>query len=190
MKRPELSTEISATTFREFYYLKKELMAFCKQEGIQTSGNKEALTNRIAHFLDTGEKLITNRPSSTKNTITQLHLDDKIEDNFICSQNHRAFFKKEIGKNFSFNVTFQNWLKQNSGKTYKDSIEAYYHILEDKKHSKTKINKQFEYNTYIRDFFEANKNLSLQDDIRCWRYIKSVSGHNRYEEIDLKELGK
>ncbi|WP_330370015.1 DUF6434 domain-containing protein [Butyrivibrio sp. NC2002] len=43
----------------------------------------------------------------------------KIEENIICSEVHRAFFKSKIGESFSFNVTFQKWLKANSGK-YKD----------------------------------------------------------------------
>lgn len=56
----------------------------------------------------------------------------------------------------------QHWLKNNSGKTYKDSIEAYYQIVEDKKKNKTTIDKQFEYNIYIRDFFADNKDKKLE----------------------------
>ena len=33
----------------------------------------------------------------------------------------------------------QKWLKENSGKTYKDSIDAYYKILEEKKNNKIRI---------------------------------------------------
>ena len=63
------------------------------------------------------------------------------------------FFTEKRGKGFSFNVLFQKWLKNNTGKTYGDAINAYYQILEEKKKGKTTIDKQFEYNTYIRDFF-------------------------------------
>ena len=85
---------------------------------------------------------------------------------------------------------FQRWLKTNAGKTYKDAIEAYRQILEEKKKSKTTIDKQFEYNTYIRDFFEANKDMRLEDAITCWKYKKSLKGHNRYESSDLIALDK
>ena len=88
-------------------------------------------------------------------------------------EKHRAFFKERIGKSFSFNVLFQKWLKSNAGKTYKDSINAYYKILEDKKNNKTTIDKQFEYNTYIRDFFNDNKDKTLDDAIKCWKYKNS-----------------
>ena len=88
-------------------------------------------------------------------------------------------------KQLFINVAFQQWLKSNKGKTYKEAIAAYYRIIEDKKKRKTKIDKQFEYNTYIRDFFEDNQGKSLEDAIKCWKYKKQLQGHNRYEKTDL-----
>lgn len=32
-----------------------------------------------------------------------------IEENFVCGEKHRAFFKEQVGKSFSFNVAFQKW---------------------------------------------------------------------------------
>ena len=117
--------------------------------------------------------------------IDRISMDDKIESNFVCSENHRSFFKEHVGKGFSFNVTFQNWLKTNNGKTYKEAIIDYYKIMEDKKKNKTTIDKQFEYNTYIRDFFADNKGKSLDEAIKCWKYKKQLKGHNHYEKSDL-----
>lgn len=188
MTRPPLNKQLSSVTFRNHYYLKEELVAFCKQEIIQTTGNKVELTNRIAHFLETGEKLTTKRIKKSKNNINELALTDFIETNFICSEVHRSFYKKHIGKTFSFNVKFQQWLKQNAGKTYQESIEAYFEILKNKKTTQTSIDLQFEYNTYIRDFFKANKGLSLNDGIRCWKYKKNISGPNKFEMSDLDVL--
>jgi hypothetical protein len=47
---------LNSKTFREYYYLKEELITFCRNEGLSTSGGKIELIDRIAHFLDTGEK--------------------------------------------------------------------------------------------------------------------------------------
>ena len=160
--RPELNNSLDGKTFRNYYYLKEELIAFCRANGLPASGGKIELSDRIAAFLDTGEVL---KP-----------------------EKHRSFFKERIGRSFSFNVMFQNWLKANAGKTYGDAIAAYYEIAEDKKKKKTKIDKQFEYNTYVRDFFEDNNGRSLEDAIRCWKYKKSLPGHNRYENEDLVVL--
>ena len=187
-ERPELNIELDGQTFRNFYYLKEELVAFCREYNLPVTGGKIELTNRIAHFLDTGE-IIETSSTKKKNIIVRTITEDTIiEENIVCSEKHRAFFVERIGKSFSFNVLFQKWLKSNAGKTYGDALEAYYEIIAEKKKSKSKIDKQFEYNTYIRDFFEANKDRSLREAIICWKYKKNLPGHNRYERSDLSAL--
>ena len=188
MDRPELNNQLDSKTFREYYYLKEELIDFCRKNNLQTTGGKIELTDRISKFLDTGERFFKVYDSRRTKIIDEITLESIIEDNFVCSEKHRKKYKKEIGKSFSFNVLFQKWLKSNAGKTYKDSIEAYYKILEDKKNNKTTIDKQFEYNTYIRDFFNDNKDKTLDDAIKCWKYKKSLKGSNKYEKEDLKIL--
>ena len=190
-ERPDLNTELDGETFRSFYYLKEELVDFCRENNLPVSGGKIELTDRIACFLDTGEivpKTKEKKIKAYRKQIDAISLDTIIETDFVCSEKHRAFFKDHIGKTFSFNVLFQKWLKSNSGKTYREAIDAYYQILEEKKKSKTKIDKQFEYNTYIRDFFEDNKGKTLEDAICCWKYKKSLKGHNKYERTDLSAL--
>ena len=123
-----------------------------------------------------------------KNKVTELTPESVIEPDIVCSEKHREFFINHIGQSFSFNVTFQKWLKANAGKTYCEAREAYHEIAESKKHTKTKIDSQFEYNTYIRDFFADNNGKTLKDAIRCWKYKKGLRGHNRYERTDLAAL--
>ena len=185
MERPILDKNLDSKTFRSFYFLKEELVDFCRKNGLPTSGGKIEITDRIAHFLDTGEIMSVVRERKTTAQISDIDLNTKIEPNFVCSEKHRSFFKEHIGAAFSFNVAFQKWLKNNTGKTYKEAIAAYYQILEEKKKGKTKIDRQFEYNTYIRDFFADNQGKSLEDAIKCWKYKKQMRGHNRYERIDL-----
>ena len=187
-ERPNLDIKLNSKTFKEYYYLKEELIDFCRKNNLQTTGGKIELTERIANFLDTGERTYKTH-NIRKNVMNhEITLNTIIEENFVCSEKHRAFYKEQIGNSFSFNVAFQKWLKSNSGKTYKDSIDAYYKILENKKKNKTTIDKQFEYNTYIRDFFNDNKDKSLEQAIKCWKYKKSLKGHNKYERHDLKAL--
>lgn len=146
------------------------------------------IADRIAYFLDTGKLMSAPTARKKSATISTISEDTKIEADFVCSEKHRAFFKEHIGSVFSFNVVFQKWLKNNTGKTYKEAIAAYYQILEDKKKGKSKIDKQFEYNTYIRDFFADNQGKSLEEAIKCWKYKKQLQGHNRYERTDLIAL--
>lgn len=188
--RPELSKDMESTVFRDYYYLKEELVAFCRENGLPASGGKLELTDRIVYFLDTGEVLPKQPKHTRSKTVSDsvITLSSIIEDNFVCSEKHRAFFKKEIGGSFSFNVTFQKWLKANAGKTYDDAVAAYLQIMEEKKQSKSTIDRQFEYNTYIRAFFEDNPGKALADAIKCWKYKKSLKGHNQYDRADLIAL--
>ena len=188
-ERPELNRELDGTTFRNFYYLKQELVDFCRENALPVSGGKIELTDRIACFLDTG-KVLPSRAAGRKATgkATQITDDTIIEENLTCSETHRAFFILRIGKGFYFNVPFQKWLKANAGKTYREAVESYYQILEEKRNGKKEIAAQFEYNTYIRDFFTENHGRSLEDAIACWKYKKSLPGHNRYEQSDLIAL--
>ena len=187
-ERPELTIELKSKEFLEYYYLKEELVYFCRENGLPASGGKTELTERIAYFLDTGKVLAAKTVRTQKHKISTITRDSTIESDFVCSELHRAFFKREIGESFSFNVAFQKWLKSNAGKTYADAIAAYNEIENTKKPGKKDIGSQFEYNTYVRDFFEDNKGASLEDAIKCWKYKKSIKGHNEYERTDLKAL--
>lgn len=189
-KRPILDINLDSKTFKEFYYLKEELVNFCKDNNLQATGSKEELTDRIIEFLKTGKKTFKTHNKAKAKIPYIITLDTKIESNFVCSEKHRKFYKEQIGNSFSFNVSFQKWLKNNAGKTYQESIQAYYQILNSKKKNKTIIDKQFEYNTYIRDFFNENKDKSLDEAIKCWKYKKSLKGHNKYEKEDLLALSQ
>ena len=187
-ERPDLNEKLDGETFRTFYYLKKELVDFCRKNNLPVSGGKIELIDRIACFLDTGKVLETSTKRKTTKDVGVITENTLIESIVVCSEKHRAFFKEKIGKSFSFNVLFQKWLRSNAGKTYGNAINAYYQILEEKKKDKTTIDKQFEYNTYIRHCFEDNQGRSLDEAIICWKYKKSLQGHNRYEKSNLVAL--
>ena len=55
--RPVLDRNLDSKTFRGYYYLKEELVNFCRENGIPASGGKIEITGRIAYFLDTGKIL-------------------------------------------------------------------------------------------------------------------------------------
>ena len=58
--RPSFTTELSAETFRQYYYLKEELVEFCRKDGLQATGSKSELSERIAVFLESGKRTRTN----------------------------------------------------------------------------------------------------------------------------------
>ena len=187
-EKPALDRNLDEETFRSYYFLKEELVAFCRANGLPASGSKMELTERIADYLTTGEIKPAEKAKNTKTRVMQISEESLIEPDFVCSEKHRAFFKERIGNNFSFNVQFQKWLKANTGKTYAEAIAAYHEILAEKKKCPAEIGRQFEYNAYIHAFFEDNSDKTLQQAIQCWNYKKSMPGSNSYERSDLSAL--
>ncbi|EOH72424.1 MULTISPECIES: DUF6434 domain-containing protein [Enterococcus] len=183
--RPKLQAGLAPEVFSEYYYLKVELQDFCQEQGLAKPGSKADLNQRITHYLRTGERLASK--SSEKKVFREeyLTLDSLIEQGIVFSEKHRAFFKSELGDTFVFKVAFQNWLKENAGKTYREAIAIYPEIAARKP---KKIDSQFEYNTYIRDFFADNRGRSLQEAIACWKHKKALPGSNKYHVQDLSAL--
>lgn len=119
-----LNRSLDASTFRNHYYLKEELVRFCRASGLPVTGGKTELTERIACFLE-GKPVERVKVTKVRTKLAgTLSEETLIESPFVCSEIHRAFFKAKTGSSFSFNVAFQKWLKSNAGKTYGDAIEA------------------------------------------------------------------
>lgn len=186
-ERPPLTAELKPEIFQNYYYLKEELVTFCRTHHLNTSGGKIQLTQRITEFLTTGETSSERTVKLVPKIPAVLKLETVIEENFVCTEKHRAFFKETIGPQFTFKVAFQKWLKANSGKTYGDAVAVFSQLAQQKP---KKIDRQFEYNTYIRDFFADNQGKTLAEAILCWKYKKSLAGNNQYQKKDLDILNK
>lgn len=97
-KRPELNRKLDGKTFRSYYYLKEELVGFCRENNLPVSGGKIELTDRIACFLDTGKVLETSAKRKTTVNVGLITEDTVIEPNIVCSEKHRAFFTENRQK--------------------------------------------------------------------------------------------
>ena len=192
MIRPKLDKTISINDFRNNYWLKEELIDFCRKTGIKRTGDKIEITDRILKYLEMGE-VITKPDKERKRTVSNfdwnnepLDFDTPISDNYKNTENVREFFKKSIGSNFKFNVEFMNWMKSSAGKTLGDSVVKWKEIAEKKraKNYKTEIAPQFEYNAYIRDFLNDNPQLSTMDAIESWKIKREKPGKKKYNKSD------
>jgi len=191
MPRPKLSKSTSVKDFKDYYWLKKELIEFCREYGISSSGGKIEISNRILHYFETGiaiSKIKRERKASNfdwKNH--SLDLNTIITDNYRNTENVRNFFKQSIGQSFKFNVEFMDWMKSNAGKTLSDAIDMWkeIHKVKNEIHHIKSIQPQFEYNTYIRDFLKSNPDLKMSDAIKYWKVKRSMPGDNVYCSKDL-----
>ena len=193
MTRPKLDKTISTNDFRDNYWLKKELIDFCRETGIKRTGGKIEIADRILKYLETGV-VITKPDKERKQTQSNFDWNNEtldsntpITDNYKNTQNVREFFKHSIESNFKFNVEFMNWMKSSAGKTLGDAIEKWKVIAEKKKgpNYKTEIAPQFEYNAFIRDFLNDNPQLSIKDAIESWKIKREMPGKKKYEKGDF-----
>lgn len=184
--RPKLTTDINVHSFKDYYWLKEELQAFCREHGLSASGSKLEISARIEAFLLTGVRgkpARSSRAGKKPVTTSELSLEIVITENHRCSQEVRAFFKSIIPK-FHFSTYIQNYFKSHVGKTYRDAVEAWFEEEARKKdpvYTKD-IGPQFEYNQFIRDFFADpnNQGKSREEAIASWNMIKKLPGSNKY----------
>lgn len=193
MSKPPLDHNTTIEDFNDFYWLKKELIDFCKEIGISYSGGKIQIANRIRHYLSTGE--IITKEKNKRNIKSKFDWDKEnltrstvITDNYRNGENVRKFFIQEIGTTFRFNIIFMKWMKENKGKTLGDAVEEWKRINNLKKDKKyvSEIGPQFEYNRYMRAFLKDNPQMSSKDAMTYWKLKSSRRGTNEYERKDLE----
>jgi len=191
MKRPLLNKETSIDDFEGFYWLRAELISFCRSHGLSSSGGKVELAQRISQFISTGQKL---KPDKTKNKKQEfdwhkdeLTLNTLITDYYRNTQNVRKFFLNQIGPHFRFNTIFMEWIRNNSGKNLRNAIDEWFRIETMKKDPgfKTEIAPQFQYNAYMRAFLEDNPGKTSQDAIHFWKLKRKLKGPKVYDRSDL-----
>lgn len=191
MNRPALTPQLSPTDFSDFYWLKEELVAFCKQHGLSASGSKVALNERIVAFLSTGEIPQEKKEKQLKQSkfnwkTEKLSPATLITDSYTNTEHVRQFFLHHIGKHFAFHVRFMNWMKSHAGHSLQEAIDEWKRMEVNKE--TTEIAPQFEYNRYIRAFLADNPQQGLSSAIQCWKHKRNQRGTNAYEPSDLAFL--
>lgn len=174
MSRPNLSTSLSARDFLDFYWLKNELVAFCRANNLPTSGSKAELTERITHFLSTGEvpasPQVRQPPALMPHSFTR---ETVIQSGWRCSQELRQFFEQELGSTFHFNSFMRDYITENGVGHSLDEAIAGWRESKSKSAGSRDIGKQFEYNQFTRDYFKANPHARREDVIREWKKKRS-----------------
>jgi Domain of unknown function (DUF6434)/SAP domain-containing new25 len=192
MERPHFSDIKTGDEFKRWYWLKEELVAYCKLANISCVGVKFDILERIAQHLDNDsfvEKTRTLNPKSKFDWHSEpLHLDTIITDSYKNGQNVRRFFQTHCDPKFSFNIAFMAWMTQNVGKTLQDAVSEWQRLnaqMKDK-NFKTDIPKGNQYNQYLRDFFEDNPTKTLKEARRFWELKRALPlEFHKYERSDL-----
>jgi len=198
-KRPKIARIDSGKDLKRWYWLKDELASHAKILGIKATGAKFDILARMAHFLDTGERVW---PGDKKNPVksqfdwhaSPLTLQTVITDSYKNSQNVRRFFKAQLGGNFKFTIGFMDWIKANQGKTLADAVAEFraQKAAANVPGYKTAIKPHNQFNQYTRDILAHCPKMSMADVRRIWelkRARSSKDGRHVFAPEDLK-LGR
>lgn len=196
MERPSTRELNTSADFLQWYWLKEELVAICKQLNIPHTGSKFELRDRIVYALDhDGAVRPTppkNRPKSSFNWAKEkLSLETLITDSISFGPNFRRFMKSQLGNRFRCHSDFMDWVKANPGKTLSDAVIAW-EALEGRKNNesfKRAIAAHNMLSQYVRDFLEDNPGKDLKDALTYWNLKKKMpteGGAVKYHSSDLK----
>ncbi|HEX4044430.1 MAG TPA: DUF6434 domain-containing protein [Gammaproteobacteria bacterium] len=185
-QKPKLTQSISLDTFKNHYWLKVELIAFCKDNDLSATGSKQEIIHRIEIFITTGRKIkpAPNSSPGTRDSLQPITFDTPVV-NYKNDAATRQFFVERIGQHFRFDAflrQFSNKSNITKGLTYGDLVNGW--LAEESKRNtplyKSNISEQFEYNQFTRDFFANEKEKSRSDAINAWKLIKAVPGARTY----------
>ncbi|MCY1042396.1 DUF6434 domain-containing protein [Corallococcus sp. bb12-1] len=192
-ERGRLTRQTSVKDFRDFYWLKEELLVFCREQDLSTVGGKREVAERIEHYLRTGQHLApqvsrekeTDAAWRVNNASSQeFSLKTQAPKGFRCTQEIRVFFEQHLGKTFRFTVTLQRFIKDHPGVTFEEIMKEWTRQESTKKAGewRPEIAPQFEFNRFTRDFFAdpLNKGKTRQDCQEAWKRTREGRGEKKY----------
>ncbi len=128
-ERPVLDKNISLKDFEDFYWLKSELVKFCREVGIGSGGGKIEIADRISEYLKTRKVIKKARVKKLKlpKATQPITEETVIGIEYRTYKEKKEFLKVAIGSNFHFTVHLLGYFKKNAEKkTYGDLIKEWY----------------------------------------------------------------
>jgi hypothetical protein len=199
MERPNITDIKTGNEIKQWYWLKQELVEFCRLKKVSYTGSKFEILDRIVAFLDNGnskseKQLRIHKPASKFNWAkSTLSLNTVITDSYTNGVNTRSFFKQHCGEKFHFSIPFMEYMKNNCGKTLQDAIKEWHRLNDLTKvtNYKSQIPTGNQYNQYIRDFFADNPESTIAEARHFWKLKRSLPlGRHIYEKSDLELIDR
>ncbi len=178
MKRPLLTDALTAEEFLAWYWLKAEMVDFCRRNGVSPSGSKLEIQHRIVERLkrqadpSVGHAAaILAKPSRPTRSVApmplEFNLDMTIGRGWRCGPALGAFLRKEFGTGFRFNAAVREFIHQGEGRRLGDVIFCYRESVKPDA-EKREIPAQLEYNRHFRAYFQQNPGATRAEAIEAW----------------------
>lgn len=192
--RPKLDKNISLDDYLNYYWLKTELISFCREMGISTEGWKLEIHERIVEYLTTKKidkkSVNVSKPKSSK--VSDITLQTMVNSGFKRNSQTTAFFKS-VDSRFHYSVKLNQYIRDNVGKiTYGDIINEWKKEYDEKKKGikTTPPLPQCEYNQFVKDYLADNKDKGFKEAVAAWNVKKRMRGDNIYHREELSLYSK
>jgi Domain of unknown function (DUF6434)/SAP domain-containing new25 len=194
--RPDIFTIQTGKELKRWYWLKEELVSYCKVAKLNYEGAKFDILNRVADKLNGRSAKQATTLKNSKTIISSfnwskepLTLETKITDSYRNGPHVRKFFVEQCGTDFHFSIPFMKWMKENVGKNLKSAVKEWnrLQVLKKNRDFKSSIPSGNQYNQYIRDFFLDNPDKKLKDARLYWKMKRQLPlERHRYERSDVE----
>ncbi|MDN5897932.1 MAG: SAP domain-containing protein, partial [Psychrobacter sp.] len=186
-----LTKNILVHEFKQRYYDKKELMAFCRLVGISTVGLKSDLNTRIEQYLNTGQITAVKPKKFSIVPDSQSKLSpEKIVVNYKSDLSTRRFFEKNLPEFTGFSALVQKQIKQRLAEgevfTYGDVLNMHRDFLTKKALTKaegkpTKVaHNACQFNQFSIDYsYDPSPKVHRIND--AWRLVRDYAGDKTYQ---------
>jgi SAP domain-containing new25/Domain of unknown function (DUF6434) len=173
MQRPELTANLSADEFARWYWLKEELLQFCRGQHLAVGGSKPALSERVAAHLAGQNAPAPQTVRRTGEMPSTFALSTVIGVGWRCGPALGAFMRLHCGSGFRFNAAVRNFIHTQSGRNLAEAVQCY-RLSVARDAPVSEIIAQNEYNQHTRDFFAQNPNATRQQAVAAWHAKRAL----------------
>jgi SAP domain-containing new25/Domain of unknown function (DUF6434) len=167
MSRPSLEPQIPVTEFRRWYWLKSELVTFCRQNCLGIAGSKPELAARIDAYLS-GNAAPTVMQAKRNGLMPEKFTSNTIIGaGWRCSPALGAYFRGVCGAGFRFNAAIRMFIHEGQGKTLGEAASHYKRSVAPGA-PRQPIIAQNQYNQHTRDFFANHPNATRKNCLEAW----------------------
>ena len=170
--RPTLDAGLEPWLFREHYWLKSELTAFCRTHGLRTAGAKSQVAGRVEAWLLGVQQPAGPPPRRIGAMPVTFSRSTLIGDGWRCSQDLRAFLSAELGRPFHFDRAAREQIRHGAGHTLGQVLDQA--SARPVRPGPSEIEPQFEYNRFVRAYRLARPGGSHQDLVTAWRTYRGT----------------
>jgi hypothetical protein len=168
VERPALTSALPATEFQVWYWLKEELVAFCREAKLPYAGNKGDIEAVIIAHLERRNALPERAPRrATVKMPTVFKPDDVIGAGWTCNPALGAFLRAQLGNRFHFNKAMRDFIHDGEGRTLAEAVDCFKASVKPGQ-PKREIAPSLEYNQHTRAFFAANPGATRQEALAAW----------------------